>query len=127
MHNRRAEPRMLCADLVDIQWKDKGNRIRRTVANLEDISLSGACVQVDLPIPIDTPLRISYPRGELQGRVCYCVFREIGYFLGVEFEPGFRWTLRQFRPQHLLDPRRLLLRAANCAVREPSAISPLLQ
>ena len=52
--------------------------------------------QVDAPIPIETTLRICYPKGELQGRVCYCVFREIGYFLGIEFEPGFRWSMRQF-------------------------------
>ena len=127
MHNRRAEPRMLCADLVDVQWKDRGGRVRRTVANLEDISSSGACVQVDSPIPIDTELRISYPRGELQGRVCYCVFREIGYFLGVEFELGFRWSLRQFRPQHLLDPRRLVSRTISRPVQETLAISPLVQ
>ena len=118
---------MLCADLVDVQWKDKGGRIRRAVANLEDISLSGACVQVDSPIPIDTELRISYPRGELQGRVCYCVYKEIGYFLGVEFEPGYRWSLRQFRPQHLLDPRRLVSRAINRAFRTTASTSPLVQ
>jgi len=112
---------MLCADLVDVRWKDKNGRVRRAVANLEDISLSGACVQVDAPIAVGTTLRISYPKGELQGRVCYCVFREIGYFLGIEFEPGFRWSLRQFRPQHLLDPRRLLARATNRAVRTLSA------
>jgi hypothetical protein len=121
MHNRRAESRMLCADLVDIQWRDKAGRIRRTVANLEDISLSGACIQVDLPIPIDTPLCINYPRGELQGKVCYCVYREIGYFLGVEFEPGIRWSMRQFRPQHMLDPRRLVARALSRAVRPTPA------
>jgi hypothetical protein len=120
MQNRRVEPRMLCADLVDVQWKDKNGRTRRTVANLEDISLSGACVQVDLPIPLQTTLRISYPKGELQGKVCYCVYREIGYFLGIEFEPGFRWSQRQFRPQHLLDPRRLVQRVASRIVRQTS-------
>jgi hypothetical protein len=112
MQNRRAEPRLLCADLVDIQWKDKTGRTRRAVANLEDISLSGACVQLDAPVPLDTKLHISYPKGELRGRVCYCIYREIGYFLGVEFEPGSRWSLRSFKPQHLLDPRRLVSRAA---------------
>jgi hypothetical protein len=117
MYNRRAEPRMLCADLVDIRWKDKNGRTRRTVANLEDISLSGACVQVETPIPLQTTIRISYPKGELQGRVCYCIYREIGYFLGIEFEPGFRWSMRQFRPQHLLDPRRLVSRAISRVTR----------
>jgi hypothetical protein len=55
------------------------------------------------------------------GKVRYCVFREIGYFLGVEFEPGHRWSQKQFRPQHLLDPRRLVHRAAENA----EAIEPL--
>jgi hypothetical protein len=108
MLDRRIEPRMLCADLVDVQWKDQSGRTRRGVANLEDISLSGACLQVDRPVPQGTPLRMSYPNGELSGVVKYCVFREIGYFLGVEFVDGDRWSQRHFRPQHLLDPRRLV-------------------
>lgn len=104
---------MLCADLVDVKWKDQTGRTRRGVANLEDISLSGACLQVDRPVVLGTTLLISYPSGELTGKVKYCVFREIGYFLGVEFEPGSRWSQRHFRPQHLLDPRRLVHRVTN--------------
>jgi hypothetical protein len=113
MFDRRVEPRMLCADMVDVQWKDKAGQIRKGVANLEDISLSGACLQFDQPIPLQTDLRINYPKGELMGKVRYCVYREIGYFLGVEFEPGCRWSERQFKPQHMLDPRRLVLRTVN--------------
>lgn len=113
---------MLCADLVDVRWKDKNGRVQHAVANLEDISLSGACVQVDAPIPIETTLLIRYPNGELQGRVCYCAFREIGYFLGIEFEPGVQWSMRQFRPQHLLDPRRLQPRRVSGAAK---ALQPL--
>jgi len=115
MFDRRIEPRMLCADLVDVQWKDKSGHLRKGVANLEDISLSGACLQFDQPIPLQTDLRISYPKGELSGKVRYCVFREIGYFLGVEFEPGCKWSANHYRPQHLLDPRRLVLRSVNRA------------
>jgi hypothetical protein len=102
---------MLCADLVDIRWKDKSGRTRRAVANLEDISLSGACLQLDVPIPLETDLRINHPKGELQGKIRYCVYREIGYFLGVQFAPGSRWSRRTYRPLHLLDPRRLVSRA----------------
>src|SRR5208283_1161992 len=104
---------MLCADLVDVKWKDQTGRTRRGVANLEDISLAGACLQVDRPVPLGTSFRISYPAGELIGTVKYCVFREIGYFLGIEFEPGSRWSQRHFRPQHLLDTRKLVTRAIN--------------
>ena len=108
MLDRRVEPRMLCADLVDVQWKDQSGRTRHIVANLEDISLSGACLQVDKPIQLNSTVRVTYPNGELTGRIRYCVFREIGYFLGVEFDPGSRWSQKEFKPQHMLDPRRLL-------------------
>lgn len=115
MFDRRIEPRMLCADMVDVQWKDNNGRARRGVANLEDISLSGACLQFDQPIPLQTEVRITYPKGELMGKVRYCVYREIGYFLGIEFEPGCKWSQRHFKPQHLLDPRRLVIRSVNRA------------
>lgn len=98
---------MLCADLVDLRWKDEAGKVKRAVANLEDISLSGACLQLDQPIQLHTAVRIRYPKGELQGQVRYCVYREIGYFMGVQFETGTAWSRKQFRPQHLFDPRRL--------------------
>ena len=113
MFDRRIEPRMLCADMVDVQWRDKTGRVRKGVANLEDISLSGACLQVDNAIPLQTDVRISYHRGELVGKVRYCVYREIGYFLGIEFDPGNRWSQQEFKPQHMLDPRRLVIRTVN--------------
>jgi hypothetical protein len=123
MFERRIEMRMLCADLVDLQWKDKSGRNRRSIANLEDISMSGACLQVERPIPLGTDLRMTYPKGELTGIVKYCVFREIGYFLGVEFEEGVRWTERDFKPQHMLDPRRLVnkVQNGNAAARKTSS------
>lgn len=117
MLDRRVEPRMLCADLVDVQWKDQSGRTRHSVANLEDISLSGACLQVDKPIQLNSNVRITYPSGELFGRIRYCVFREIGYFLGVEFDPGCRWSLKEFQPQHMLDPRRLLSKDSEPVIR----------
>jgi len=98
---------MLCADLVNIQWTDDSGRTRRAVANLEDISLSGACLQLDQPIPLKSLLRISYPKGQLIGKVRYCVYREIGYFIGLQFDEGGGWSRKLFKPQHLFDPRRL--------------------
>ena len=101
MMERRIETRMLCADLVDFYWKDSNGRKRRGVANLEDISVSGACLQVDRPIPLGCVLHLSYPNGELTGILKYCVFREIGYFLGVEFDESSRWSQADFRPRHM--------------------------
>ena len=108
MQDRRVQPRLLCADLVDVRWKDKSGRTRKAIANLEDISAAGACLQLDHAVPLQTLVQMDFPKGQLLGRVRYCVYREFGYFLGVEFAPGCKWTQRQFRPQHLLDPRRLV-------------------
>jgi len=107
MQERRAEPRMLCADLIRVQWTDESGRQREAVANLEDISHSGACLQLDAPVAEDTLLRLEHPKMDLFGRVRYCVFRDTGYFVGIKFEPGYAWSQRRFRPKHLLDPRRL--------------------
>jgi hypothetical protein len=109
---------MLCADLVDMTWRDKGGRLRSLTANLEDISLCGACVQTDVPVPLEAEVEISYPKGELSGVVRYCIFRDVGYFVGLEFASGCRWSKREFKPQHMLDPRRLVARALSRQRRE---------
>ena len=111
MLRERSETRMLCADLVEIRWKEESGRILKSTALLEDISTSGACVQVDLPVAVDTLMQIRHPKGLLLGRVKYCVYREIGYFVGMQFEPNSKWSKRNFAPQHLLDVNRLLGRA----------------
>lgn len=100
----------MCADLVHVRWNGGGGSPKRTVANLEDISLSGACIQMDRPIPIRTCVSISHGRSEFSGTVRYCVFREIGYFVGVEFAPGSKWSPAEFQPEHLFDPSRLVER-----------------
>lgn len=108
MTERRTEPRMLCADLVDVRWKDKTGKGRRVIANLEDISSSGACLQLDEQVAPGTEVHVSYPRGEFVGVVRYCMFREIGYFVGLEFAPDSKWSKDDYKPMHLLDPRTLM-------------------
>lgn len=104
---------MLCAELVELMWTDKSGRRRRRVANLEDISLSGICLQVESAIPDGTFVSMRYGDGELTGSIRYCVPRDGAYFLGIRFEEGCRWSTKHFRPQHLLDPRELVERAVN--------------
>jgi hypothetical protein len=62
---------------------------------------------METPVQVNSRVAVKHSKGELSGRVRYCVFREIGYFVGVEFDPGSEWNTRSFRPMHLLDPRRL--------------------
>jgi hypothetical protein len=115
MKERRTEPRLLCADLVEIEWQDKNGKTRRAVANLEDISVSGACLQTETAVPLHTAVKIRYGSGDLSGKIRYCVYREIGYYIGVQFEGGKKWSQRQFKPQHLFDPRRLSSKATQSA------------
>ena len=107
---RRNDNRLLCAELVEVLWEDQTGRKRSRVANLEDISLSGICLQTENEIQPGTRIHMQYGDGELVGMVRYCVFRGFGFFLGVQLEEGSRWSSQHYRPQHLLDPQELVER-----------------
>ena len=109
--NRRETGRLLCAELVELCWLDNAGREHRRVANLEDISLSGVCLQIEGAIPTGTPVSIRYGDGELLGSVRYCRFEGLGYFVGVELAEGCKWSSKHFRPEHLLDPADLVEQA----------------
>jgi hypothetical protein len=108
MDERRTEARMLCAELVKLEWRDKsGSRCVRT-AHLEDISLSGACVNLETAVICGSTVAIRYGDGELKGAIRYCLYRDGSYFLGIEFAEGGKWSSKHFKPEHLLDPRALV-------------------
>ena len=117
MLRERSEARVLCADLVDIRWRDKTGRGRKATALLEDISSSGACVQLEAPIPLNTVIKIVHPKGHLLGQVRYCNYRDIGYFVGLQFVEDSKWSKKQYQPQHMLDMTRLLSRSLKHAGR----------
>lgn len=110
MPDRRSEVRMLCADLIEICWQDGAGKPQKAQAVLEDISASGACLQLEVPVPLDVTIRWKSPKKEFSGSVRYCVYREIGYFVGVQFDASSRWSQRMYRPQHMLNPAKLLPR-----------------
>lgn len=108
MMERRSEVRMLCADMVELYWRDHEDRNWKAMALLEDISASGACLQLEMALPLGVEVHWNSPRQELSGTVRYCVYREIGYFAGVEFDPSSKWSKKTFRPKHLLDLKHLM-------------------
>jgi len=110
VQERRSEVRLLCADIVEVRWTNGGGQTRRATALLEDISRSGACLQLESPLPLGVEVYMACPHGELRAAVRYCVYREIGYFAGVEFDSACRWSARLFRPQHLLNLADLIPR-----------------
>ncbi len=104
MERRRKEDRSLCAELLEIRWKDNGVD-HAAFVTLEDISSAGLCLGTEVPIAPETRLVIKYPKGKYEGHIKYCKSDELGYLVGVEFDPGYTWSRRQFRPSHLLQFR----------------------
>ena len=107
MLERRWERRLLCADLVQIEWNDQAGETQAMTALLEDISRSGACLQTDSPVPVNARIRVHHGRKMLEATVSYCSYHEIGYFAGITFSPEQPWSERMFRPKHLVDLAKL--------------------
>ena len=101
----RQEDRDLCADLVKIQWAPESGPTRSEWAILEDISPSGACLEVEAYILPDTIVSLQFATDQCQARVKYCRFDQVKYLLGVHFEQGYRWSRRRFKPDHLIQFR----------------------
>ena len=104
------EVRMLCADLIEVCWKDSVGKTQKAQAVLEDISTSGACLQVEVAIPLNAVLSWRSPKKEFYGTVRYCVYRETGYFVGVQFDSSSQWSRTAYQPQHFLDLQKLMPR-----------------
>ncbi|MBN2321596.1 MAG: PilZ domain-containing protein [Acidobacteria bacterium] len=101
----RREDRELCADLVKVQWKTESGKTKCEWGILEDISPSGACLEMEKNIKPDTLISMEFPTDRCQARVIYCRFDKVKYLMGVEFEQGYRWSRRKFKPRHLIQFR----------------------
>ena len=103
MKERRSERRLMCAELVKVITTNQSGAEEEAFANLEDISASGACVQLEAAIERGADLEIVCSKCRLKGKVRYCRFAEIGYDVGVQFHNPGAWDRRIFEPEHLLD------------------------
>jgi hypothetical protein len=100
MKDRRIEPRFLCAELVQVEWA-----ARTEVVNLDDISISGACLLSSSRIPAGSAVLMTYTEGQLPGIVRYCAPFAEDYLVGLQFTFGCKWSSDFFEPAHLLDIR----------------------
>ena len=105
MISERREDRELCADLVKVQWKTESGKTQHEWGILEDISASGACLEMEKKVKPDTIVSMEFPTDRCQARVIYSRFDNVKYFMGVEFLEGYRWSRRKFKPRHLVQFR----------------------
>ena len=101
MQERRSEPRWMCADLVKVRIQ-AANRVEEAVANLEDISPSGACLQLEAATQEGADIEILCAGCRLKGKVKYCRFSTIGYDVGIAFDERRSWSKERYEPKHLL-------------------------
>lgn len=101
------ESRFLCADIVRVDWLGAENNPRSEHALLEDISSLGGSVQLEEPIPLGTTIMLTVGTTPFYGHVCYCTFRDGGYFIGLRFSNDTTWSAGLVRPQHLTNVRQL--------------------
>jgi hypothetical protein len=78
------------------------------MANLEDISPSAACVLFEQAVPPGARLCLMLGRHKFRGRVTHCTHNEIGYFVGIRFDAGKKWSRQIYEPKHLLDPMEMI-------------------
>lgn len=102
---KRKVYRELCADLVKVQWEPAFGPARSEWAILEDISSTGACLEFEEPIAPDTVISLHFKSEQCKARIRYCKYEKTNYLLGVEFEQGYRWSRRRFKPEHLIQFR----------------------
>lgn len=107
MAEKRAETRFLCSDLVSLHWCDASGREWRETVVLENISASGACVQAEVPVTESTRVSLDCGKSAFRGYVRSCYRRDDGYFIGIAFDADSKWSRAKFKPEHLLDPRKV--------------------
>ncbi len=94
------EKQFLCSHLITVMENN-----RKTTANLERIWAGGATVNAEESIDPGTELHL--PDLGVTARVVFTEVDDAGFYLDLEFTPPYRWTVEQFRPQHLTDPALL--------------------
>jgi hypothetical protein len=104
-----SKARYLCSELVKVEWQDKTGTFG-TSGILEEIWVDGACVQTLAPMQPGTKIRIAARRALFLGTLTDCESHWDGYFSRLAFDSESRWSLRSFRPEHMVNTRTVLAR-----------------
>ena len=102
MAEKRSEPRYMCSELVNILIRHDDHTVQEAIANLEDISRSGACVHLEKAIRLGADIEIVCSTCRFKGKVRNCRFAGDAYDVGVVFDTPRAWDASQYEPAHLL-------------------------
>ena len=99
---RRSDSRELCSDFARIAWLDQTGRRFSFTGVIEDVSLEGMCLNLDVAAPLGARVHVHTKGFDGEARVCYCTLGDYGYLVGLEFLDGCTWDREAWRPKHLL-------------------------
>jgi len=104
-----AENRHFCSNLVTVMLAGGEGNGHTLDGNLEEISSSGACLNVEEPIATGIGLRVVCGDREFPGRVVECRHDAVtGYHVSVSFDDGVEWSPEIYRPAHMVRAEALL-------------------
>ena len=84
---RRFDDRAPRSEKVEFQWTDRAQQIVKTVADLVDLSQSGARLHCIQQVPVNTSIRFTVDSQQRTGTVRHCLKRMRGYALGILLDP----------------------------------------
>ncbi len=70
--------------LVEVSWEDQFGTRHTSSARLEDISVSGACLRVKVPVAVGSALRVNSYRERFSGTARYCRTDRRDFVVGVQ-------------------------------------------
>jgi hypothetical protein len=93
-----APVRYLCSHLMTVGWEDGA-----VVANLEEISATGAVLESEVELAACTAVELRSGATYFEGEIRKAEEHDFGWRITVELSPFTPWSVERFRPQHLLD------------------------
>jgi hypothetical protein len=100
-----AVTRYLCSELITIaRARDK------SIVNLEEIWETGAFFEAETAIEKGETIDLLAREKIFRGQVKNVERHEFGWRVEMEFSPPVRWSVDDFRPQHMLDPNNVKAR-----------------
>jgi hypothetical protein len=93
-----APVRYLCSHLMTVRWEEGA-----IVANLEEISATGAVLESEVELPAGTTVELRSGATYFEGEIQKAEEHDFGWRITVELSPFTPWSVERFRPEHLLD------------------------
>jgi PilZ domain len=92
MRDRRFEPRHYAHDVVELRWEGSG-AAHECPGFLRDLSRSGARVESERSIEVQTPVQIVIRNQKRTARVTFCIRTPTGFMVGLDLTPHLRNSL----------------------------------